>query len=104
MTEADPSPHREHMTEAQPFPHREHMTESEVADRSMRARIAAHVLHSEVDGREHTQPARDAWLAKFEREVDPDGVLAPDERARRAAHRMKAHMLRLGLRSAQVRR
>lgn len=43
-------------------------------------------------------------LDKFEREVDPDGVLAPAERARRAAHARKAYFARLALKSAQARR
>jgi hypothetical protein len=43
-------------------------------------------------------------MAKFEREVDPDGVLLPDERARRAEHARKAHFARLSLRSAKSRR
>ncbi len=45
-----------------------------------------------------------ARLACFERQVDPDGVLPPDERARRARHARKAYFARLALRSAQARR
>jgi hypothetical protein len=56
-------------------------------------------------GRPHRQdaPARAAFLDRFEREVDPAGVLDPAERARRAEHAKKAHFLRLALKSAQVR-
>jgi hypothetical protein len=43
-------------------------------------------------------------LDKFERQVDPDGVLAPAERARRAEHARKAHFKRMALKSAHVRR
>lgn len=43
-------------------------------------------------------------MAKFEREVDPDGVLSPEERARRAEHLRKAHFQRLALKSARARR
>ncbi|MGY1695450.1 transposase [Geodermatophilus sp. SYSU D00814] len=39
-----------------------------------------------------------------EREVDPDGVLSPAERARRAGHARTAYFTRLALRSAQARR
>ena len=42
-------------------------------------------------------------MERFEREVDPDGVLPTRERQRRAQHAMRAHMTRLALRSAQAR-
>jgi hypothetical protein len=41
---------------------------------------------------------------RFEREVDPEGVLEPAERARRAQHARTAYYSRLALKSAQVRR
>jgi hypothetical protein len=74
------------------------------ANRSQRARLAAHVLHSKVDGKAHTEPARTAFLSKFEAEVDPQGILDPAERARRAEHARKAHFLRMALKSAKARR
>lgn len=43
-------------------------------------------------------------MAKFEREVDPDGILPPDERARRADHKRRAYFLKLSLKSAKARR
>ena len=43
-------------------------------------------------------------MARFEREVDPEGALPEVERKRRADHARKAHMARLALRSAQARR
>jgi hypothetical protein len=43
-------------------------------------------------------------MKRFERMVDPDGVLDPDERAQRARQLMRAHMTRAALRSAQSRR
>ncbi|MGG5753185.1 hypothetical protein ACQ3I4_11250 [Zafaria sp. Z1313] len=43
-------------------------------------------------------------MAKFEHQADPDGVLLPAERARRAEHLRKAHFQRLALKSAQSRR
>ena len=47
-------------------------------DRVLRARIAAHLLHAQIsDEAEHTAPARAAFLSRFEREVDPDGLLDP---------------------------
>ncbi|MCB1006990.1 MAG: hypothetical protein KDB35_22595 [Acidimicrobiales bacterium] len=51
-----------------------------------------------------TAKARSAFLDRFEREVDPDGVLAPAERARRAHHARKAYFTRLAFKSAQARR
>lgn len=67
-------------------------------------RIGAHVVHATHDSREITAPARRAFLDKFEKQVDPDGVLDPQERAKRAHHAMKAHMSQLALRSAAARR
>ncbi len=73
-------------------------------DRVLRARIAAHLLHAQIsDEAEHTAPARAAFLSRFEREVDPDGVLDPQERARRAEHAKKAYFLRLALASRKAR-
>jgi hypothetical protein len=43
-------------------------------------------------------------MARFEKQVDPDGTLDPVERARRADQAMRAHMARLALKSAQARR
>jgi hypothetical protein len=74
------------------------------AERSQRARIGAHALHAKHDTRKTSQPGRDAFLARFEREVDPDGVLSPEERARRAGHARKSYMAKLALASARARR
>jgi hypothetical protein len=69
-----------------------------------RGRIGAHVTHSRHDARELTAPAREAFLAKFEREVDPDELLSSDERRRRAEHARRAHMARIARLSAIARR
>jgi len=72
--------------------------------RVLRARMAAHLLYARLtDRREHTAPARAAFLSRFEREVDPDGVLDPQERARRAEHAKKAYFIRLALASRKAR-
>jgi hypothetical protein len=77
---------------------------SSPARRALRARMAAHHLHARiVDEAAHTAPARAAFLGRFEREVDPEGVLDPRERARRAQHARKAYFLRLALASAHAR-
>jgi hypothetical protein len=73
-------------------------------ERTMRARLAAHTLHATHDSREIIAPARAAFQSRFQREVDPDGQLTPDERARRAAQARKAYYTRLALKSAQARR
>lgn len=77
------------------------------AERALRARIAAHTLHSKVDGREITAAARKAGpaggLTYFEKQVDPDGTLPPKERQRRAEHARKAHFARLALQGLQAR-
>jgi hypothetical protein len=66
--------------------------------------MAAHVLHAQIsDPAEHTAPARAAFLSRFEREVDPEGVLDPQERARRAEHAKKAYFLKLALASRKAR-
>jgi hypothetical protein len=73
-------------------------------DRVLRARMAAHLLHAQIsDEAQHTAPARAAFLSRFEREVDPDGLLDPAERARRAEHAKKAYFLKLALASKKAR-
>ena len=74
------------------------------AERSLLARQAAHTMHAEHDAQEITAKARASFLAKFEREVDPDGVLSLEERRRRAEHLRRAHFARLARASARVRR
>jgi hypothetical protein len=64
------------------------------------AKIAAHERWSrEPDRTAATSAARKAFSDRFERQVDPDGVLAPEERARRADSARKAYFSRLALRS-----
>src|SRR5215217_7741773 len=82
-----------------------HVTfELDPEEMSRRGRIGAHRLHATHDSREITAPAREAFLARFEAEVDPDGVLHPEERQRRADHARKAHFARLSRLSAIARR
>jgi hypothetical protein len=73
-------------------------------DASLRARIAAYALHAKVDSRQHTVPAREAFMDRFEREVDPDRTLPDAERTRRAECAKKAYFSRLALKSARNRR
>ena len=73
-------------------------------DMAMRGRIGAAVLHSRYDARTTTEAARAALRAKWERDVDPDGILDPEERHRRAEHAHRAHMLRAARASALARK
>ena len=72
--------------------------------RALAARIGCYRLHATHDSRLVTEPARRGFMAKFAREVDPEGVLSSEERSRRATAALKAHMARLAYRSAQARR
>ena len=75
------------------------------SERSLHASIAAHESWAHTPDRSaRTAPARAALMATFERQVDPDGALPPDELARRAEHARKAYFLRLALKSARSRR
>ena len=77
---------------------------SDRAKRGLQARMAAHALHAKVsDPAAHTAPARQVFLSRFEREVDPEGVLEPRERARRAEHAKKAYFLKLAQASSKAR-
>jgi hypothetical protein len=78
--------------------------ERDPADLALRGRIGAHLLHARYDSRVLTAPARAAFLASFERAVDPDGLLPVDERRRRAAHLRAAHFARLARRRRAARR
>jgi len=72
------------------------------SERTLRARLAAHVLHATHDPRSTTAAARRAFRDSFLAQVDSD--LPEDERRRRAEHLRRAHFLRLALASAKARR
>jgi hypothetical protein len=69
----------------------------------LRARIGAYRLHATHDSRETTAKARETFLTRFEREVDPDGTLPEGERQRRAECARKAYFAGLALKSAKAR-
>lgn len=70
----------------------------------MAARIAALSRWAgEPDRPAATAPARRGLRLRFEHEVDPEGILSPEERARRANLAMRAHMVRMSLASSRVR-
>ncbi|MFI6030505.1 hypothetical protein [Amycolatopsis magusensis] len=73
--------------------------------RSLRARLAANAQWAREPNRAaRMETLRKAAESRFERQVDPAGVLPPAERARRAASAQKAHMQSLALRSAKARK
>jgi hypothetical protein len=75
------------------------------AQRSLRARIAAHTSWANTSDRSaRTAAARKAAYDRFEQQVDPDGALPAEERAQRATNARKAHFARLALLSARARR
>lgn len=57
---------------------------SDPNDMVLRGHIGAYRLHATHDPRTTTARERAALLSRFEAEVDPDGVLEPAERRRRA--------------------
>lgn len=61
-------------------------------------------MHAKYDARDTTRAARQTFLARFEREVDPDGSLPLQERAKRAEMARKAYFHKLAAESARVRR
>jgi hypothetical protein len=72
--------------------------------RILRASVAAHAQWAAEPNRTaRTAAARKAANDRFVRQVDPDGILPPDERARRAGNARRAHMRSLALRSARKR-
>jgi hypothetical protein len=73
------------------------------AERSLRARLAAYAMHAHHDPRQTTVNGRAAFLARFDREVDPTGHLDPAERRRRAEQARRAYFARLSLAAAKAR-
>jgi hypothetical protein len=81
------------------------LTSEELAVLSRLGQIRAHKRWSQVEDRTAaTAPGRRAAEARFEREVDPDGVLDPAERARRVENARRAHFIAMAHRSVEARR
>ena len=74
------------------------------AERSLRARLAAQAMHARNDAQATTAKARAAFLARFERQADPEGLLPLAERQRRAQQLRSAYFAQLALASAKARR
>jgi hypothetical protein len=74
-------------------------------DRVLVARHAAHSRWAQTDDRTAaTAPARRAAQERFEKQVDPDGTMPPDVRAKLAENARKAYFLALARKSAAARR
>jgi hypothetical protein len=81
------------------------MAANSPTERALIARAAAHARWAKTeDRRAASEPGRRAAEDRFERQVDPDGVLPPEERAKRAASARKAFYARLALASVRARR
>lgn len=77
------------------------------AERKLQAQLAANTRWSRAGSAERSaqgRALRDGFVARFERQVDPDGELLPAERAKRAESAMRAHMALLALASVRKRR
>lgn len=74
------------------------------AQRRLRSQIAADESWARTPDRSaRTAAARRAADARFEKMVDPDGVLTVEERGKRAANARRAHYRRMALQSARAR-
>ncbi|NEW49957.1 hypothetical protein GV792_07805 [Nocardia cyriacigeorgica] len=75
------------------------------SERALYGRLGAHESWSHTEDRAaRTAPAREGFMDRFDRQVDPDRKLTEAERARRAEHARKAYFTRLALKSVQARR
>lgn len=73
-------------------------------ERTARAKLGAHTSWANTTNpTARTAPAREAADRRFEKQVDPEGVLPPEERARRAKHARAAFYARIQLKSKQAR-
>jgi len=72
--------------------------------RRLRSRIAAYSSWANTPNpTARTAPARAGFMARFEREVDPDGSLPAEQRARRAEAARRAYFARLAYASSIAR-
>ena len=72
---------------------------------SLHARLAAYTKWQRCEDRaEATAKARRAAMDRFDLQVDPELVLPPEERAKRAEFARKAYFAGLALKSAKARR
>jgi hypothetical protein len=75
------------------------------SEKRLRAQIAAHESWARTEDRtERTERGRRAFEARFERQVDPDGTMAPSARVQAAESARKAYYAKLALKGVQARR
>lgn len=74
------------------------------AERSLRGRIGAYLMHARNDPRETTRAARAAFAQRFLDEVDPHRHLTELERLRRAEAARRAYFAKLAYLAARRRR
>ena len=78
------------------------------SDPDQRRRIASRAAHikwaNTRDRSAATAKARRAFFDKLERQADPDGRLTPTERARRAEHLHRAHIMLMTERAVAARK
>jgi hypothetical protein len=75
-----------------------------MSDAARWGKIGGLTAWSRNDAATMVGPAHRGFRARFERLVDPDGVLDEAERSARADRARRAHMLTLAARSAEARR
>jgi hypothetical protein len=72
--------------------------------RSLAAKVAVHAQLAQCeDWTARTATARQAFMDRFEREVDPEGRLDPVQRAKMADQARKSYFAKLALKSAMAR-
>lgn len=71
-------------------------------ERSLRAKIAANTRWSKSGARgQQSTAAREALWRRFEKQVDPDGVLPDEQRRQLAESAAKAHSAQMNLAKAR---
>ena len=74
------------------------------SERSLRARMAAHARHAQIDDpTAATAPGRKAFMDKFEKQVDPDGLLTPKEQRTPRCPRPQVVLRRAGVEELRAR-
>jgi hypothetical protein len=71
--------------------------------RTLSARIAGFTRHALNGSEELSRKGREAMLARFAAQVDPQNLLSESERLSRALALRRAYMTRLALASAEAR-
>jgi hypothetical protein len=69
------------------------------------ARAAVHQSWANTQDRaERTRPAREAYRAKLEKAVDPDGKMTPRDRKKAAENQRRANLLKASQKGVKARR